>query len=69
MITAPLRAKFYAYGDNGEKKCIHVVGPDLRSPKYDLETATLDLSEAYSVVLLEFLNSDMSHLRLLPISS
>jgi len=64
-ITAPLQAKFHAYG---ERKCVHVVGPDLRARPYTRDEAVDELSEAYAAVLREFFSSGLRRLRLLPIS-
>lgn len=67
-ITKPLQAKFHAYGDNGEKKCIHVVGPDFRTRHYTREEAEAELAEAYANVFREFRASGLKRLRLLPVS-
>jgi len=67
-VTAPLLAKFHAYGASGEKKCIHVIGPDLRARHYTLAKATEELSEAYKNVFAEFYSSGLHRLRLLPVS-
>mmetsp|Transcript_157894 Transcript_157894/g.483878 ORF Transcript_157894/g.483878 Transcript_157894/m.483878 type:complete len:283 (+) Transcript_157894:56-904(+) len=67
-ITAPLQAKFHAYGASGEKKCIHVVGPDFRHGQYTREKAEDELAMAYFNVFKEFRASGLQRLRLLPVS-
>lgn len=69
-ITEPLQAKFHAYGEDGSKKCIHVVGPDFREKDRDFqrEHAVKELAQAYGNVLTQFLDSGLKKLRLLPIS-
>lgn len=67
-ITEPLLAKFHAYGGAGEKKCIHVVGPDFRTKAYTREEATDELAQAYCNILAEFYVSGMPRLRMLPVS-
>jgi len=67
-IGQSLQAKFFSYGDDGGKKCIHVVGPDLREGNYTRETAVNDLACAYRNVLSEFCLSGLPRLRLLPVS-
>jgi len=74
-LTRSLQAKFHAYGSSGEKKCIHVVGPDFRTGvatcctrPYTREEAEAELAEAYFNVFREFHASGLRRLRLLPIS-
>jgi hypothetical protein len=64
-IKEPLQAKFHAYG---EKKCIHVVGPDFSDRKCTREVAVAELVQAYRNVLAQFAVSGLPSLRLLPIS-
>lgn len=66
-ITEPGMAKFHIYGD---KKVIHVVGPDFQSRrKCKYEDAVNELAQAYCSTLTEFAESGEKFLRLLPISS
>jgi hypothetical protein len=70
-ITAPTLAKYHEYGVRGERKCIHVVAPDLRSKQNMIEAqgdAVSLLADAYHNVLAEFCSSGAKHLRLAPIS-
>eukprot|EP00928_Gymnodinium_smaydae_P058974 TRINITY_DN4219_c0_g1_i1.p1 TRINITY_DN4219_c0_g1~~TRINITY_DN4219_c0_g1_i1.p1 ORF type:complete len:291 (+),score=58.99 TRINITY_DN4219_c0_g1_i1:62-874(+) len=64
-IKAPLFAKFHEYGD---KKCIHVIGPDFRKRQYSRDDAISELTIAYKNVLVEFCSSGLRSLRLLPVS-
>eukprot|EP00438_Fugacium_kawagutii_P007948 Skav211191 [mRNA] locus=scaffold2922:22067:22708:+ [translate_table: standard] len=68
-ITKECDAKYHAYG---KKKCIHVVGPDLREPGYSFDDAVDKLAIAYGNVFEEFVKVRMqqgaSSMRLLPIS-
>eukprot|EP00438_Fugacium_kawagutii_P008513 Skav231135 [mRNA] locus=scaffold992:196615:197373:+ [translate_table: standard] len=74
-ITEECQAKYYAYAD-GKKKCIHVVGPDLRKKSddqvYSFEEAVQKLAIAYRNVFEEFctvgMQEGLSRMRLLPIS-
>lgn len=59
-------AKFHNY--NG-KKVIHVVGPDFRVGTWSERAAAVELSRAYRNVLHEFVLSEATTLRILPISS
>jgi len=68
-LDSPLKAKYHAYGDNSEKKCIHVVGPDFNSDPCDYSTAVEKLAQVYEAALVEFADSPVTTLRLLPISS
>lgn len=73
-VTAPTEAKHHAYpaGDDVIVHCIHVVGPDFRSPTFGKgkprEHAVATLAAAYENVLAEFDASGCQTLRLLPIS-
>jgi len=67
-IQTSLQAKFHTYGERGEKKCIHVVGPDFRSRRYSRAEAVAELSEAYRNVMSEFCKTGLQKLRLLPVS-
>lgn len=64
-IWRPLQAKFHAYG---EKKCVHVVGPNFSTEPCPRPEAVQQLSLAYRSVLTEFAASGLQTLRLLPIS-
>mmetsp|Transcript_102277 Transcript_102277/g.218938 ORF Transcript_102277/g.218938 Transcript_102277/m.218938 type:complete len:335 (-) Transcript_102277:40-1044(-) len=65
-IQAPLQAKFHNYG---EKKCIHVVGPNFNREEYcSRQAAEVELGEAYRAALAEFSESGVHSLRLLPLS-
>lgn len=64
-LTGELAAKFHAYGD---KKCIHVVGPDFRSRSYTREGAVSELAMAYLNVFEQLYESGLQKLRLLPVS-
>lgn len=64
-ITGPLLAKFYAYGD---KRCIHVIGPDFRMRDYSRKEAILELALSYYGIFREFVISGLPVLRLLPVS-
>lgn len=73
-ITEECQAKYYAYAD-GKKKCIHVVGPDLRTSDergYTLNEAVAKLALAYANVFEEFVTvgkqQGLTRMRLLPIS-
>eukprot|EP00969_Alexandrium_andersonii_P006903 301535-Alexandrium_andersonii.AAC.1 len=44
-ITRVGQAKFHAYGAEGEKKCIHAVGPDFRGSYATEEPAIQQLEE------------------------
>eukprot|EP00930_Biecheleria_cincta_P082708 TRINITY_DN72380_c0_g1_i1.p1 TRINITY_DN72380_c0_g1~~TRINITY_DN72380_c0_g1_i1.p1 ORF type:complete len:1090 (-),score=170.08 TRINITY_DN72380_c0_g1_i1:131-3079(-) len=66
-ITEPGMAKFHVYGD---KKVIHVVGPNFQSrPRCSYSDAVSELAQAYCSTLTEFVDSGERRLRLLPISS
>eukprot|EP00747_Dinoflagellata_sp_TGD_P140066 gnl/TRDRNA2_/TRDRNA2_175969_c1_seq8.p1 gnl/TRDRNA2_/TRDRNA2_175969_c1~~gnl/TRDRNA2_/TRDRNA2_175969_c1_seq8.p1 ORF type:complete len:195 (+),score=37.95 gnl/TRDRNA2_/TRDRNA2_175969_c1_seq8:441-1025(+) len=65
-IQAPLQAKFHKYG---EKKCIHVVGPDFnREEDCTRQQALAELAEAYRAAFAEFSASGERSFRLLPLS-
>eukprot|EP00931_Biecheleriopsis_adriatica_P085776 TRINITY_DN60579_c0_g1_i1.p1 TRINITY_DN60579_c0_g1~~TRINITY_DN60579_c0_g1_i1.p1 ORF type:complete len:483 (+),score=104.70 TRINITY_DN60579_c0_g1_i1:46-1494(+) len=64
-INAPLEGKFHAYG---EKKCIHVVGPDFRGRPLSRQDAVGELAKAYKTIFTEFAVSGLPSLRLLPVS-
>eukprot|EP00747_Dinoflagellata_sp_TGD_P140061 gnl/TRDRNA2_/TRDRNA2_175969_c1_seq3.p1 gnl/TRDRNA2_/TRDRNA2_175969_c1~~gnl/TRDRNA2_/TRDRNA2_175969_c1_seq3.p1 ORF type:complete len:413 (+),score=69.03 gnl/TRDRNA2_/TRDRNA2_175969_c1_seq3:57-1241(+) len=65
-IQAPLQAKFHKYG---EKKCIHVVGPDFNREEYcTRQQALAELAEAYRAAFAEFSASGERKFRLLPLS-
>lgn len=69
-IKAPCQAKFYQY--EKAKQVIHVVGPSLHGIVglgAEIIDAALDqLAAAYAATLLEFLASEATTIRLLPIS-
>jgi len=67
-ITETLQAKFHAYGEDGSKKCIHVVGPNFGIERYTADEAVEELATAYLNVFTEFCKSKLKVLRLLPIS-
>lgn len=64
-MNAPLTAKFHAYG---EKKCIHVIGPDFRKRDYTEEEGIFELAACYYGMLREFVLCGLPVLRLLPVS-
>jgi len=69
-ITGPLLAKCHAYGAEGQKKCVHVAGPDFRSMEvssYAYREVRDQLARAYCNVFAEFCTSGARVLRLLPI--
>eukprot|EP00438_Fugacium_kawagutii_P034089 Skav232049 [mRNA] locus=scaffold1641:7739:8554:+ [translate_table: standard] len=67
-ITDECKAKYHAYA-GGTKKCIHVVGPDLRNPQVKNEAEAVEkLAEAYRNVFREFVEHGLTKMRLLPIS-
>ena len=70
-ITEPLIAKFHAYAD-GQKNCIHVVGPDFRMRDFTRAEAVAELATAYGNVFNEFCEEGkkkgLKKMRLLPIS-
>eukprot|EP00438_Fugacium_kawagutii_P023725 Skav228052 [mRNA] locus=scaffold1188:227944:228687:+ [translate_table: standard] len=73
-ITEECKAKYHAYA-GGKKKCIHVVGPDLRSSDgkdFTFDQAVEKLTIAYRNVFEEFCRVGMKHnlyqMRLLPLS-
>eukprot|EP00969_Alexandrium_andersonii_P227815 10061493-Alexandrium_andersonii.AAC.1 len=67
-ITREGQAKFHAYGADGEKKCIHAVGPDFRDSYATEEPAIQQLEEVYTYVFHELFTTRLKQLRLLPIS-
>lgn len=67
-IPEQLRAKFHAYGAEGERKCIHVVGPNFKAEPCSRQEAVIRLSIAYGAALVEFAASGLPTLRLLPVS-
>mmetsp|Transcript_69875 Transcript_69875/g.227427 ORF Transcript_69875/g.227427 Transcript_69875/m.227427 type:complete len:240 (-) Transcript_69875:60-779(-) len=70
-ITAPLLAKFYGYGEPGRPKrnCIHAVGVDFRTmPQTSRSEAVAQLAQAYCNILVQFCESGLRKLRLLPMS-
>lgn len=60
-------AKHHCY--SGDKHVIHVVGPDFREGIWSEREATIELSRAYRNALHEFVMSECSTLRMVPISS
>jgi hypothetical protein len=66
-IHGPTDAKFYCY--DGGAKVIHAVGPDFREGEWSEREAAVELSRAYRNILHEFVMSEASTLRLLPVSS
>ena len=58
-------AKLHAYG---ERKCVHVVGPDFRELRVDAAGARTTLAGAYANVLREVADAGAPVARLLPVS-
>jgi len=70
-ITAPLLAKLHVYDSAGGVKinCIHCVGPDFREyPNCTQAEAVDKLSQAYKNIFVQFCDSGLKRLRLLPMS-
>lgn len=67
-IQKPLQAKYHAYGSEGERKCVHVVGPNFKERTCSRQEAVARLSTAYCAALAEFATSGLPKLRLLPLS-
>eukprot|EP00808_Paulinella_micropora_P010482 g21474.t1 len=68
-ITSPCDAKYHCY--QGEKHCVHVVGPDFNQPPFlgmSVADAARSLGQAYQHVLQQAVLSPAPLLRLLPIS-
>eukprot|EP00928_Gymnodinium_smaydae_P040660 TRINITY_DN27557_c0_g1_i1.p1 TRINITY_DN27557_c0_g1~~TRINITY_DN27557_c0_g1_i1.p1 ORF type:complete len:273 (+),score=34.90 TRINITY_DN27557_c0_g1_i1:87-905(+) len=69
-ITEPLKAKYYKYeSDDGNKHVIHAVGPSFVRGTYKLSEVLASLATVYKNILMEFVNSGLPKLRVLPISS
>jgi len=65
QVTTQLRAKYHQYGS---KHCVHVTGPNFKSQPCAEQEAVHQLSQAYLQVLVEFVGSGLSELRLAVIS-
>eukprot|EP00969_Alexandrium_andersonii_P148811 6578782-Alexandrium_andersonii.AAC.1 len=65
-ITRIGQAKYLAYGAQGEKKCIHAVGPDFRDTYATEESAIPQLEEVYTNIFHKLFASRQNQLRLLP---
>lgn len=65
-MFGPTDAKFHDYDG---AKVIHCIGPDFREGEWSEREAAVELSRAYRNVLHEFVMSEATTLRILPISS
>ena len=66
-ITKSGMAKYHKYAD--DKHVIHVVGPDFREDDATRDAAVTKLARAYKAVFEEFFDTNVTTLRLLPISA
>lgn len=70
FVTKTCDAKYHEYTTptGASKHVIHAVGPDFRQGEWSEREAAIELSRAYRNVLHEFAQSEVDHLRLLPLS-
>jgi len=61
-------AKYHAYGPDKDMHVLHAVGPDFTKGSWTAEDALRQLTQAYCNIFLEFFESELLHLRMLPVS-